>query len=375
MSKLIIADESYHQWIIEISKRFRQSQIKASVHVNRELLFFYWSLGSDIYNLKAESRWGEKFIDNLSQDLRELLPDVKGFSRTNLFYISNFFKLYKNIIFVPQAEGLFFRNIVPQVGEQITKNNSELADENIKSHPIFNIPWGHHKLIIDRCDKDCNKALFFVHETINNNWSRAVLLNFLDTNLYERTGKAITNFSYTLPLSTSDLAQEITRDPYNFDFLTITKLYYEKEMKDALMNNITKFLLELGTGFAFVGREYRLVIGETEQFIDMLFYNITLHCYVVVEVKVTAFQPEHMGQIGTYVCAVNGILKKNGDNPTIGLLICKTRDNVLAQYAVNSSSEPIGISEYHLNEIMPDDFKGTLPSIEDIEQKLSKISM
>ena len=175
-------------------------------------------------------------------------------------------------------------------------------------------------------------------------------------------------------METSDLAQEITKDPYNFDFLSLTKTYYEKELKDALMNNLIRFLLELGTGFAFVGREYRLVIGETEQFIDMLFYNITLHCYVVVEVKVTAFQPEHMGQIGTYVSAVNGILRKEGDAPTIGLLICKTKDNVLAQYAVNSLSEPVGISEYQLNQLIPDNFKGSLPSIEEIEKELSNLN-
>ncbi len=371
MSSLITEDELYRKWISEISKRFKNFQIKASVQVNTEMLLFYWSLGRDIDKLKAESRWGTGFIRTLSEDLHRELPDVRGFSRTNLFYIINFYKLYKELDFVPQAEGNSNQVIVPQVEGQSDHRSLQVQNSKADISPIFSIPWGHHKLIIDRCGKDLSKALFFVSETLKNGWSRALLLNFLDTDLYERSGKAITNFPYTLPSETSELAQEITRDPYNFDFLTLTKPFYEKELKDALMDNITRFLLELGTGFAFVGKEYRIKIGNSEQFIDMLFYNITLHCYVVIEVKITAFEPEHMGQIGTYISAVNGILRKEGDAQTIGLLICKTKDNVLAQYAVNSLSEPVGISEYQLNNLIPDNFKGTIPSVEEIEKELS----
>ena len=203
-----------------------------------------------------------------------------------------------------------------------------------------------------------------------NNWSRAILLNFLDTNLYEREGKAINIFENTLPDVGSDLANEITKDPYNFDFLTLHEGYDEKELKDALMDNLKCFLLELGKGFAFVGREYRLVIGETEQFIDMLFYNIQKHCYVVVEIKIREFQPGDMGQSGTYIAATDGMLKGENDNPTIGLLICKTKDNVLAQYATNAVNVPIGISEYELNSLIPEDYKSSMPTIEEIEQKL-----
>lgn len=224
--------------------------------------------------------------------------------------MTKFYRLYTNEK-IPQVEGQFENTeIVPQVGGQIEDD-------------IFAIPWGHHKLIMDKCKDDREKALFFVCKTIENNWSRAVLLNFLDTSLFERQGKAISNFEKTLPAPQSNLAQEMTKDPYNFDFLTITEGYYEKELKDALMTNISKFLLELGTGFAFVGREYRLEVGNTEQFIDMLFYNITLHCYVVIEVKIRAFEPGDMGQIGTYVAAVDSILRKDGDAPTVGLLVCK----------------------------------------------------
>ncbi|MBR5837655.1 MAG: DUF1016 family protein, partial [Victivallales bacterium] len=237
---------------------------------------------------------------------------------------------------------------------------------------ILCIPWGHHKLIIDKFAKGdkIEEALFYVQQTLENNWSRAVLMNFLDTNLYERQGKAITNFKATLPPEKSDLAQELTRDPYCFDFLTLAKGYREKELKDALMENVTKFLMELGKGFAFLGREYRLQVGETEQFMDMLFYNIPLRCYVVVEVKVSDFEPADIGQLLTYVSVVDGIMRKKEDGQTIGLLICKTKDNVLAKYATAGVSLPIGISEYELSNLLPDDFKATLPSISEIENGL-----
>lgn len=211
-----------------------------------------------------------------------------------------------------------------------------------------------------------------MNQVIQNNWSRAVLLNFLDTDLYERQGKAITNFKMTLPTVQSDLAQEITKDPYKFDFITLTQSYNEKELKDALMDNIQKFLLELGNGFAFVGREYRIEIGETENFIDMLFYHIRLHCYVVVEVKVTEFEASYTGQLGTYVVAVNHQLKTEQDAPTLGLLVCKSKDDIKAQYALESSSQPLGVSAYELSKLIPENFKGSLPSIDEIEKELRK---
>lgn len=350
MSKLIKLDNEYSTWIQELSQRYQQSQIKAAIRVNTEMLAFYWSLGKDIVDMHAENRWGTNFFENLSKDMIALLPNVKGFSATNLRYMKRFYELFscsnENL---PQLGAESF----PQVG----------AD-------LFSIPWGHLKLIIDKCRDNTTKANFYVNQVKENHWSRAVLMNFLDTNLFERQGRAISNFKNSLPDPQSGLAQEITKDPYNFDFLSIRNGYDEKELKDALMDNIQRFLLELGTGFAFVGREYRLMIGSTEEFLDMLFYNIQLHCYVVVEVKVVEFNPRDIGQLGTYVAAVNHILKRNADNQTIGLIICKTKDNILAQYALESSSEPIGISEYQLNSLFPDDFKGSLPTIEEIEQEL-----
>lgn len=357
MSQLIKIDSNYAKWIQDISMRFKSMQIKAATKVNREMLLYYWTLGRDIVQLHADSKWGNKFYANLSKDLAEALPNVKSFSETNLKYMKYFYQLYS------------------QISPQLVDEN---ADEEISPQlvdELCKIPWGHHRYIIDKCKHKPEKAIFYVRKTIENNWSRAVLLNWLGTDLYERQGKAITNFRNQLPAVQGDLAQEITKDPYNFDFLTLTEGYNEKELKDALENNIVSFLLELGSGFAFVGREYRLLIGETEKFIDLLFYNIRLHCYVVVEVKTGKFDSAHIGQLGTYVAAANHILKSEQDNPTIGLLICKEKDNVLAQYALESSSEPIGISEYELSKLYPEDFKGTLPSIEEIEQEFSDIRL
>ena len=237
---------------------------------------------------------------------------------------------------------------------------------------LFMIPWGHHKLIIDRCFSSPEKALFYIRKIAEYNWSRSVLMNFLDTGLYEREGKAITNFQTSLPIPQGDLAQEITRDPYNFNFLTLEQDYREKELKGALIANITRFLLELGNGFAYMGKEYRLNVGETEQFLDLLFYNVNLRCYVVVEVKTADFTPADLGQLGTYVVSVNHILKKPDDNPTLGILICKSKDNILAKYALESSNVPIGVSEYELSKLYPVDLKSSLPTIEEIERGLEE---
>lgn len=358
MSDLIKVDKEYAEWIRNVALRFKQSQLKAASKVNSEMLQFYWNLGQDIFHREEENKYGSGFYNNLSLDLQHEIPDVKSFSVTNLHYMRWFYELYPDAKNLPQAgvDSASGTNL-PQVGVNL-------------SQAIFLIPWGHNKLIIDKCKGSTEKALFYVKETMENNWSRAVLLNFLDSNLYERQGKAITNFDKVLPEIQSDLAKEITKDPYNFDFLTIRKGYDEKELKDALMENVQSLLMELGKGFAFVGREYRLMIGKTEQFLDMLFYNIPKHCYVVVELKTRDFEPGDMGQLGTYIAAVDGILKGEGDNQTVGLLICKTKDNVLAQYAVNMINAPIGISEYELSNIIPEDFKGTMPTIEEIEREL-----
>lgn len=360
--QLMITEDQYRIWIQELRARYQRSQIKAATSVNAEMLQFYWSLGRDIVEMKAESTWGAGFYKTLSQDLRKALPNIKGFSASNLRYMQRFYHLYKNIPqLVEKMPSVGNDTIVPQVVEQ-------LPTDPVRS--IVLIPWGHHRAIIDKCKGNTEKAVFYMRQTVENNWSRAVLLNWLDSDLYERQGKAITNFALTLPAPQSDLAQEMTRDPYNYDFLAIRERYDEKELKDALMVNVQRLLMELGSGFAFVGREYRLVVGSTEQFIDLLFYNYRLHCFIVVEVKVREFDPRDMGQLGIYVAAVDGILRRPEDQPTVGLLICKTKDNVLAQYAANAVKAPIGISEYQLSKLLKEEFRGTLPTIEELEQGL-----
>jgi len=360
MSNLINLNQEYKQWIIELSKRFRRCQIKASVKVNQEMLSFYWDLGKDIVARNAENKYGRGFYANLSLDLRHAIPDVEGFSETSVRYAKRFYELYSQpLVNLPPVEENFGNAILPQVGERLLQD-------------VFSIPWGHHKLLIDKCKNDSDKALFYVQQTIENGWSRDMLLNIVSTNLYERQGKAITNFRYTLPAEDSDLAQEITRDPYNFAFAGVTGRYNERKLKDALLHNITQFLLELGTGFAYVGKEYRLQIADKEKFLDLLFYNLNLSCYVVVEVKIGEFDFADVGQLGGYVVACNHLLRKEGrDNPTIGLLICKQKNNTLAQYAIESSSQPIGISEYELEQLYPKKVEGTMPTIAEIESGLN----
>ncbi|MBS6240388.1 MAG: DUF1016 family protein [Bacteroides sp.] len=339
-----ILDKAYLQWVKELTTRYRQSQIKAAVKVNSVLIEFYWGLGSDIVSLEVDNKYGGKFYATLSADLRKEMPGIEGLSESNIRYAKRFYQLYA----------------------ECSRNLQQVVEE------LCRIPWGHHIRIIDKCSNNPNKALFYVRQTLEYGWSRAMLLNFLDTDLYERQGKALTNFQHTMPAVTSDLAQELTKDPYSFDFLSMRKGYNERQLKDALLMNITNFLVELGTGFAYVGKEYRLQIGRKEKFIDLLFYNLTIRCYVAVEVKIDEFDSADIGQLGTYVTAVNHLLRKEGiDNPTIGLLICKNKDNLLAQYALESSSQPIGISEYELSRLYPTEVEGTIPSIKEIETKLS----
>ena len=362
-----ILDKDYLQWIKELSTRFRRSQVKASVRVNQVMLQFYWELGRDIVEKKAESRWGSGFMKNLSRDLKEVNPDATCFSETNLLYMKNFYLLYQPYL-----------QITPQVEEQITQQVAEQKENAITPqlgeqirNDIFSIGWGHHKVLIDKYSKQPEKALFFIHQTVENGWSRNLLLNFMGTDLYERQGKALTNFQRTLPEETSDLARELTKDPYDFAFTGITGKYNEALLKEKLLGNITQFLVELGTGFGYLGKEYRIQVGEREQFIDLLFYNLNLSCYVVIEVKIGKFEFADIGQLGGYVVACNHTLRKEGrDNPTIGLLICKEKDRVQAQYALESSSQPLAISEYELEKFYPEKVEGTIPTIEEIETKL-----
>lgn len=377
MSKNItIIDKEYNEWIKDLSMRYRRSQIKAAVKVNTEKLLFNWQLGRDIVEMHVEDRWGEKVITQLSKDLQQALPGVEGLSRTNIYYCKKFYLLYSQRDRIVHQVGGQLENteknnaseIVPQVvGELGTQENLPQVVG------LFQVPWSHHRIIMDRVDGDRNKALFFVRKTIEEGWSRAVLETWITSNLYEREGKAVTNFQSTLPEPMSDLANEITKDPYNFAFAGIRGNYNEKLLKDALLKNITEFLIELGTGFAYVGKEYRLQIGTKEKFIDLLFFHIPLNCYIVIEVKIGEFDSPDVGQLGTYVVACNHLLKLPHHNPTIGLLVCKNKDNLLAQYALEGSSQPIGISEFELEKLYPTKVEGMIPTIDEIEAKLGEL--
>ncbi len=366
-----ILDKDYLKWVKELCKRYRQSQIKAAVKVNHVVLQFYWDLGKDICYKEAENKYGSKFYATLSRDLRNEIPDAEGLSERNLRYTKKFYQLYNQKIKILQQIAANSESEILQ--QPAAKSNTELASQELAAHimqDLFSVPWGHQMLLIDKCSDDVIKALFYVQQVVENGWSRNVLHNYIDSSLYERQGKALSNFTRTLPEVGSDLAQEITRDPYNFAFTGITKPYNERILKDALLNNITKFLTELGTGFAYVGKEYRLQIGEKENFIDLLFYNLNLSCYIVLEVKIGSFTFADVGQLGGYVVACNHLLRKEGrDNPTIGLLICKEKDRIQAQYALESSSQPIAISEYDLEKFYPEKLEGTMPTIEEWEAK------
>ena len=373
MSKgLTIIDKDYTRWVEDLSVRYRQSQIKAAVRVNQELLKYYWELGRDIEEMHVEERWGQSVIKNLSVDLQLKNPNSTGLSRTNIYYAKKFYLLYSQYLkVVPQVVG----QLENGKAQQAVKDSPEIVPQPVGQleEMLFSIPWGHHRYLIDRYGTEPAKAFFYVKKTMQEGWSRDVLLNFMDSGLYEREGKALTNFTRTLPDETSDLAQELTKDPYNFAFTGITKPYNEQILKDALLANISQFLLELGTGFAYIGKEYRLQIGQKEKFIDLLFYNLNLSCYVVIEVKIGEFDFQDLGQLSGYVVACNHILRKEGrDNPTIGLLICRQKDSMLARYALEGSNLPLGISEYDLEKLYPEKVEGTIPTIEEIEARLGE---
>ena len=345
----LASNSEFKSWVSQLKKDIRSAQVKAAIKVNTELLRLYWRMGADICEKQKSAIWGDGWLKELSRELMAEFPDMKGFSYRNLRYIRQWYEFYNQQLIIWQQP-------VAQISEDV----------------FFSVPWGHHLYIISQC-KDVARAVFYLKKTVENGWSRSVLLNFLDTNLYERQGKAVNNFNKLLANPQSELAAQTLKDPYNFDFLMLDGEYRERELEQGLTNNVTRFLLELGTGFAFVGSQIPLQVGEDTIYLDLLFYHLELRCYVVVELKVTKFKAEHLGQLGMYVSAVNHIKKKPTDNPTIGLLICKTKNNVMAQYALESTNQPIGISEYQLSKLMPENIQSQLPTIEDIEATLSDI--
>ena len=367
----LATNRDFKSWVSQLKQDIRSAQIKAAIKVNTELLRLYWRMGADICEKQKSASWGDGWLKELSRELMTEFPDMKGFSHRNLQYIRQWYLFYNQEYTIVQQVVAQLEDV--NVQQPVAKLDDDMRQQHvaqISEDVFFSVPWGHHLYIISQC-KDVSRAVFYLKKTVENGWSRAVLLNYLDTNLYERQGKAVNNFNRLLANPQSELAAQTLKDPYNFDFLTLDGEYRERELEHALTHNVTRFLLELGTGFAFVGSQVPLQVGEDTVYPDLLFYHLELRCYVVVELKVTKFKGEHLGQLGVYVSAVNHIKKKPTDNPTIGLLICKTKNNVMAQYALESTNQPIGISEYQLSKLMPEHIQSQLPTIEDIEATLS----
>lgn len=337
-TKTIVTNE-YKTFLTEIKERILSSQIKAALAVNRELLTLYWEIGSKILLKQKSEGWGAKTIENLANDLKSAFPNMKGFSLTNIKYMVQFAKEYPEFIISQQLVG--------------------------------QIPWGHNILLLQKLTT-IEERLWYANKTIENGWSRNVLLHWLVSNLHKREGKSITNFQSTLPSPQSDLAHQTLKDPYCFDFLSLKEKFNERELESGLLEHTQKFLIELGAGFAFVGRQYPLRVSDKEFLLDLLFYHLKLRCFVVVELKAKEFTARDAGQMNLYLSIVDDLLRLPGDNPSIGLLLCKTKDKVIAEYALRDINKPIGISQYEtaILESLPAELKGSLPSIEEIEQEL-----
>lgn len=346
----------YKNWLSDLKSRIRSVQAKAAVAVNTALIAFYWELGKMI--AEKEQFWGDKLIDQLAKDLKEEFPDMKGFSSSNLKYCKRFYLFYH----MPIGQRAVDQLQSPE--NQLTESLQQLTTK---------IPWGHNILIFSK-SKDIQEAHFYIRATLENGWSRDILALQLKSQLYARQGKAISNFSETLPDPLSDLAQQTLKDPYIFDFLTMTKPFHEKDIERQLVTHITKFLLELGKGFAFVGQQYHLQVGETDYYIDLLFYHIKLKCYVVIELKNTRFIPEYAGKLNFYLSAVDSLVKSETDQSTIGILLCRDKNNIETEFALRDINKPMGVSEFQLTEILPDELKSSLPSIEEIENELKKLT-
>ena len=372
-------NEQYFRWISDLKQKIQQSQIKAAIQVNSALIEMYWDLGKEISERSFENTYGSGFFKQLSQDLRNEFPEIKGFSSSNLRFFEIFYQFYSQEVTNLQQVVREFKiddkpNLQQVVGEfksEENQNRQQLVGEFPQK--LFLIPWGHHIQIFTKC-KNVTEALFYINKTVENGWSRAVLLNMISGNLYQSQGKAITNFSKTLPDYDSELVKQTLKDPYIFDFLNISENFKERELENALIDNIQKFLIELGNGFAFVGKQVEMKVGNQSFFLDLLFYHIKLKRYVVIELKSGEFEPEHAGKLNFYVTSVDKQLRDENDNATVGLIICKTKDDIIAEYSLTDLHKPLGISSYELRKILPDNFKSSLPSIEEIENELNKNS-
>ena len=337
-TSLILPPEGYADWLADLKGRIHTAQQRATLVVNRELVLLYWQIGRDILARQSVQGWGAKVIERLAHDLRTAFPEMKGFSPRNLKYMRAFAQAWPDDEFVQEV--------------------------------LAQLPWYHQLALLDKLP-DPETRRWYALKAIEHNWSRNILVIQIETRLLERSGTAVTNFVASLPRPQSDLARESLKDPYRFDFLGLTDEAQEREIENALVKHVTEFLLELGAGFAFVGRQVLLDVGGDEFFIDLLFYHLKLRCYVVIELKGGKFKPEHLGQLGFYLTAVDAQIKHPQDAPTIGLLLCKSKNKVVAEYALRDKAQPMGIAEYKLLESLPAELQTNLPSIEQIERELA----
>lgn len=347
----------YQDLIIEIKTQILNSQQNAALSVNKELIILYWNIGKMIFENQSLLEGRNNYIEQLSNDIKSEFPLISGFSRSNLFNIRKFYNFYNDFL-VQQAVGL---NQINPIQQAVGLNELVL------------IPWGHHVLILEKT-KTIEEALFYVNETIQNNWSRSILAIQLKQNLFARQGKSINNFDKTLQKNQAQLANQLLKDPYNFDFLTLETKVHELEIEKQLTENITKFLLELGKGFAFIGRQYPIEIGKKSYAIDLLFYHITLRCYVVIELKTVEFEPEFAGKLNFYLSAVDDLLKSENDNPSIGILLCNGKNGIEVEYSLKDINKPIGVSEYTFTERLPKIYEKSIPTVDEFEKILKENS-
>ncbi len=358
-------DTDYAEWIADLKHRYRSAQVKASVRVNAEKLLFNWELGRDLVQKKAEERWGAGVVEQVSLDLQREFPNAEGFSALNLWYMKRWYLFYN------QADTKLY-----QVGKEIPNTKLHQVGAEIDGAKLYQlgkefpapfalVPWRHHVEIISKC-KSIDEALFYISKTIEQGMSRAALVNCIKANLYEHQGKILNNFAEYMPALHSKLVQEVLKENYDFGFATVKhEIYDEQELEEALSKSVTDLLLELGTGFAFIGRQKELIAGDTTRKIDLLFYHIRLRCYVVCELKAKAFEPEFTGKLNFYVNAVDDLLKADDDNPTIGLLICSDMNKADVQWSFRGISTPMGVATYNNVRI-----KDMLPTQEQLKERM-----
>lgn len=368
---------NYISFFADIKVRIREAQTKATLAANAQMIALYWDIGKIILEKQKQEGWGSSIIKRLSLDLKNDLPEMNGFSERNLWRMLRFANEYS---ILPQPVALLENSKKPLLTKfelelNIVENqNNEKVNQLVAKFDyhklLFSIPWGHHLLLIEKI-KDLEIRFWYIQQVIYNGWSREVLASMLKSDAFSRKKSITNNFDSFLPSPQSDLVKQTLKDPYIFDFLTLTKPFTERELEAELVTHIQKFLIELGTGFAFVGRQYHFEAGNEDFYIDLLFYHLKMRCFVVVDLKRGDFKPEYAGKMNFYCSVIDDILKHKSDEPTIGLILCENKKKIIAEYTLRNSTKPIGISEYELTRALPENLKSSLPSIEDIENELS----